>query len=380
MGPLAGKRIVEIGGIGPAPVCGMLFADMGAEVILIDRKSAEPRLAPTESRFAIMHRGKQSVALDLKSDGAADIVLDLLRGADGLIEGFRPGVMERLGLSPEACLDVNPRLVYGRVTGWGQAGPLARAAGHDLNFIALAGALWHGSRAGQPPLAPPTVVGDVCGGAMNLAIGMLAALLHASQTGEGQVVDAAITDGAAIATILLHALVANGAWNPDRERNLFDGGAPWYDTYECSDGRYVSLGALEPGFYALLLEKLGLADDPEFGDQFDAARWPAQKSKIAAIMRSRTREDWCRRLEGTDVCFAPVLDLGEAAQHPHNAARGTFIEIDGVRQPAPAPRFGETPSPMPSPPPEPGADTDAVLAAIGYDAGRLDALRAQGVI
>ena len=382
MGPLAGKRIIEMGGIGPAPVCGMMLADMGAEVILIERK-ADPvnRTGMLENANAkIMNRGKKSIAIDLKAQGAIDIMLRLLRDADGLIEAFRPGVMERLGLGPNACLDANPRLAYGRMTGWGQDGPLSQAAGHDINYVALSGALWYGGRADSPPTVPPTLVGDIAGGSMLLAVGMLAAMLNAQSTGKGQVVDAAISDGSAAATSLLYALFQNGQWSPQRQDNPLDGASHWYDTYETGDGKYVSVGSIEPQFYALLLEKLGLADDPDFADQYDKQRWPELKRRFAELFRAKTRAEWCDLMEGTDICFAPVLDFDDAPEHPHNLARGTFTEVAGVKQPAPAPRFSETRSEIASAPPDLGQDTDSVLAAAGYSEAQLANLRGQGVI
>ena len=382
MGPLAGKRIIEMGGIGPAPVCGMMLADMGAEVILIERK-ADPvnRTGMLENANAkIMNRGKKSLAIDLKGEGATDVVLRLLRDADGLIEAFRPGVMERLGLGPEACLDANPRLAYGRMTGWGQDGPLSQAAGHDINYVALSGALWYGGRADSPPTVPPTLVGDIAGGSMLLAVGMLAAMLCAQTTGKGQVVDAAISDGSAAATSLLYALFQNGQWSAQRQDNPLDGAAHWYDTYETADGKYVSVGSIEPQFYALLLEQLGLADDPDFADQYDKQRWPELKQRFAELFRAKTRAEWCDLMEGTDICFAPVLDFDEAPEHPHNLARGTFTEVAGVKQPAPAPIFSETRSEIASAPPDLGQDTDSVLAAAGYSDAQLANLREQGII
>lgn len=382
MGPLAGKRIIEMGGIGPAPVCGMMLADMGAEVILIERK-ADPvnRTGMLENANAkIMNRGKKSIAIDLKGEGATAIVLRLLRDADGLIEAFRPGVMERLGLGPEACLEANPRLVYGRMTGWGQDGPLSQAAGHDINYVALSGALWYGGRADSPPTVPPTLVGDIAGGSMLLAVGMLAAMLNAQTTGKGQVVDAAISDGSAAATSLLYALFQNGQWSPQRQDNPLDGASHWYDTYETADGKYVSVGSIEPQFYALLLQTLGLADDPDFANQYDKQRWPELKQRFAELFRAKTRAEWCDLMEGTDICFAPVLDFDEAPEHPHNLARGTFTEVAGVTQPAPAPLFSETRSEIASAPPDLGQDTDSVLSAAGYSEAQLANLREQGVI
>jgi alpha-methylacyl-CoA racemase len=382
MGPLEGKRIIEMGGIGPAPVCGMMFADMGAEVILIERKPEPGRKSAMleDANMTIMNRGKKSIALDLKKEGATDVVLQLVRDADGLIEAFRPGVMERLGLGPESCLAANPGLVYGRMTGWGQDGPLAQAAGHDINYVALSGALWYGGRADTPPTVPPTLVGDIAGGSMVLAVGMLAAMLNAQATGKGQVVDAAISDGSAAATTLLYALFKAGQWTSGRQDNLLDGASHWYDTYATADGKYVSIGSIEPQFYALLLEKLGLSEDPEFAVQYDKSRWPELKLRVAEIFQTKTRAEWCALLEGTDVCFAPVLDFDEAPEHPHNVARGTFAQVDGVTQPAPAPRFSATPAAIESGPPEVGQDTDAVLSAVGVSADQLAVLRERGAI
>ena len=382
MGPLAGKRIIEMGGIGPAPVCGMMLADMGAEVVLVERKADAGRLPGMleNANATIMNRGKKSIALDLKSDGAVDLVLRLLRDADGLIEAFRPGVMERLGLGPEICLDSNPALVYGRMTGWGQDGPLSQAAGHDINYVALSGALWYGGRADSPPTVPPTLVGDIAGGSMLLTVGMLAGMLSAQATGKGQVVDAAICDGSAAATTLLYALYQNGQWTSQRQDNLLDGASHWYDTYETADGKYVSIGAIEPQFYARLLETLGLAQDPDFERQYDRQSWPALKRRFTRIFKSKTRAEWCELMEGTDICFAPVLDFDEAPRHPHNVARGAFTSVEGVTQPAPAPRFSATPSEIASGPPAVGQHTDAVLGELGCSAEQITALRERGTI
>lgn len=382
MGPLAGKRIIEFGGIGPGPFCGMLFADMGAELVVIDRtrdKDDESGLTP-KPEFALVNRGKKSIALDLKQPGAADVVLRLLQDADGLIEGFRPGVMERLGLGPDTCLAANPGLIYGRMTGWGQHGPLSHAAGHDLNYIALSGALYYGGRSDSPPTAPATLVGDIGGGAMMLAVGMLAALVNAQTTGKGQVVDAAVTDGSALATSLLYGLFKEGQWSGDRQSNLLDTGSHWYDCYECADGKFVSVGALEPEFYALLLEKLGLGNDPDLTGQYDRKRWPELKRCFAETFKARTRQEWCDLLEGSDVCFAPVLDFDEAPQHPHNRSRQTFTSVADIVQPAPAPRFSETVSEVSSPPPKPGQHTRSVLGLAGYSEEELAVLREQAVI
>ena len=380
MGPLAGKKIIEIAGLGPGPVCGMMLADMGAEVTLVERRAATGSSALELANAAIMNRGKQSIALDLKQDKGREIVLHLLESADGLIEGFRPGVMERLGLGPDACLKANPRIVYGRMTGWGQDGPLSAVAGHDINYVALSGALWYGGRSDSPPTVPPTLVGDMGGGAMLLAVGMLAAMLNAQETGKGQVVDAAMTDGSALSTTLLYGLFQSGNWTRNRQDNFLDGASHWYDTYECADGKYVSIGSIEPNFYALLLQKLGLQDDPDFAQQNDRKRWPELKKRVAEIFRSKTREEWCALLEGSDVCFAPVLDFVEAPEHPHNVARGVFTQVNGVTQPAPAPRFSKTPSTIATGPPTSGEHTADVLAAAGYSEGELEELRERGVI
>ena len=384
MGPLAGTKVIEIGGIGPGPFCGMLLADMGADVVLIERKSdsASPLdlQAGDFSKYSIVHRGKKSVAMDLKKPGAAHSILRLVCDADILIEGFRPGVMEKLGLGPDECFERNPRLVYGRITGWGQDGPLSQCAGHDINYIALAGALYHGGHKASPPAAPPTLVGDVGGGAMILAVGLLAALLAARQNGQGQIVDAAISDGAALMTSLLLGLQRQGIWVDRRQSNLLDGGAHWYDCYECADGEYISIGALEPRFYRQLLERCGLGDDPDFAPQFDRARWPGQKEKMAKLFKGRKRAEWCEILEGTDACFAPVLSLADAPLHPHNQARSTFVEVDDVVQPAPAPRFGRTPGAISGKPPANGEHTLAVLAAAGFSEQEISRLQAQNVI
>jgi alpha-methylacyl-CoA racemase len=380
MGPLAGKKIVEIAGLGPGPVCGMLLADMGAEVTVIDRPATSNPSALALANAAIMNRGKKSIALDLKMEGGRDVVLRLLENANGLIEGFRPGVMERLGLGPGDCLEVNPRLVYGRMTGWGQAGPLSQVAGHDLNYVALSGALWYGGRSDSPPTVPPTLVGDIGGGAMLLAIGMLAAMMNAQETGKGQVVDAAMIDGSALSTTLLYALFQSGNWTLNRQDNFLDGAAYWYDTYECADGKYVSIGSIEPEFHALLLEKLGLEDDPDFAQQYKKDRWSELKARFVDIFKTKTRDEWCALLEGSDVCFAPVLDFAEAPRHPHNRARGVFTKVAGVTQPAPAPRFSETPSEIGSAPPESGEHTAEILAAAGYSEQELGRLRAMNII
>lgn len=351
-GPLEGLRIVEMAGIGPGPFCAMLMADMGADVVRIERPvSAGPGFAsnvrPEETRFDVTARGRPSLAIDLKnSDGVSD-ALRLIDRADALIEGFRPGTMERLGLGPDICLARNARLVYGRMTGWGQIGPLAHAAGHDINYIAISGALHAIGPAGGKPAVPLNYIGDFGGGAMLLAFGVLAALLEARRSGKGQVVDAAMTDGAALLSSMMYGWAAQGGWSTTRGDNMLDGGAPFYDTYRCADGRHIAIGAIEPQFYATLRERCGLTD-PDFDSQMDKARWPRLKQKLGALFLTRTRDQWCALLEGSDACFAPVLDWTEAPLHAHNRARETFIEVDGVVQPAPAPRFSRTPPTRPT--------------------------------
>lgn len=362
-GPLEGVRIVEFEGIGPGPFSGMLLSDMGADVIRIDG----PRSRSGGGARDVVGRGRRSIALDLKNPADLETCLQLIERADALIEGYRPGVMERLGLGPDVVLARNPKLVYGRMTGWGQFGPLAMAAGHDLNYIALTGALWATGRDGEPPAPPLNLIGDYGGGAMYLVMGLLAGIISARSTGKGQVVDAAMTDGAASLTAMFWGMRAAGIWQDKRDANLLDGGAHFYDTYETSDGQWVSIGSIEPQFYALLREKAGLSD-PAFDAQMDRSAWPALTEKIAAVIRTKTRDEWCALMEGTDVCFAPVLSWEEATRHPHNVARQTFVELDGVMQPAPAPRFSATPSSIKGPAPKPGQHRDAILADWGVAA------------
>ncbi|AFT72476.1 CoA-transferase family III family protein 12 [Alloalcanivorax dieselolei B5] len=374
-GPLKGLKIIEMVGIGPGPFCSMMFADMGAEVIRIDRPG---RGEPGSARFDVLARGRRSLALDLKKPGAADLVLDLVEQADVLIEGFRPGVMEKMGLGPEVCLRRRPSLVFGRMTGWGQFGPLSSAAGHDLNYIALTGALHGIGRADGPP-PPLNYVGDFGGGAMMLAFGILAAVYESRASGQGQVVDAAMTDGAALLSAMMYGMKAAGAWRNERSANLLDGAAPYYDTYQCADGKFVAVGAIEPQFYAELLKRAEI-DDPEFEAQNDRQRWPSLKTKLTRLFASQPRDYWCERLEGSDACFAPVLDWEEAPQHPHNRARHTFITVDGVVQPAPAPRFSRTPPPAPRAPSARGQDSEAVLSDWGIDETRQAGLRESGIL
>lgn len=374
-GPLAGVRVVELVGIGPCPFAAMMLADMGAEVIRIDRKDGADGPYPVlGTRHDVLARGRRSLALDLKQAAGRCAAMRLVEQADVLLEGFRPGVMERLGLGPDDCLERNPRLVYGRVTGWGQTGPLAQAAGHDINYVALSGMLHPTGRAGSPPPPPLNLVGDFGGGGMMLAFGVVCAVLEARKSGQGQVVDAAMTDGAALLGAMMYGLRAQGSWSGRRETNLLDGGAPFYDSYACLDGKFITIGAIEPQFFATLLN-FTKQEDPLFTKRWDKANWPALKERFAALFATRTRDEWCRLLEGTDVCFAPVLDLTEAPRHPHNAARGTFVEIDGVTQPAPAPRFSRTSPPMPHAPSSAGEDSDAILADWGFTRQSIEALR-----
>lgn len=379
MGPLKGLKIIELAGIGPGPFCGMLLADLGAEVVVVDRKG-RPLPLGGQATADITRRGKRSIALDLKVPEAIEAVLRLVEGADGLIEGFRPGVTERLGLGPDSCMARNPRLVYGRMTGWGQTGPLAGAAGHDINYISLSGALYHGGHRDSAPAAPPTLVGDIGGGAMFLALGVVSAILSARSTGQGQIVDAAITDGSALMTALMYTMMHNGRWNHRRQSNFLDGGAFWYDCYQCADGEWVSVGALEPQFYAELIERCGLGDEGLQGAQFDFSRWPEMRQRFEQLFRTRTRDEWCELLEGTDVCFAPVLNLEEAARHPHNRARRTFMEVDGLTQPAPAPRFSATPAELGGPPAEVGAHAVELLRTAGFSTREIEALESSGAL
>ncbi|MFZ6048098.1 CaiB/BaiF CoA transferase family protein [Pseudomonas sp. CR3202] len=343
MGVLDGVRIVEIAGIGPGPFCGMLLADMGAEVILVERSGGKDGDMLDLGKYSIVNRGKRSIALDLKDPAAIEAVLRLIEGSDALIEGMRPGVMERLGLGPEVCLARNPRLVYGRMTGWGQEGPLARSAGHDLNYIALSGALWYSGEAGSPPLAPPTLVGDLGGGALYLAMGILAGIIKANNDDVGQVVDAAIVDGSANLMNLLLSAHAAGQQPIERGRGLLDG-PHWARTYSCADGHFISVQALEPQFNALLFSKLGVADDPDFKNPYDPRLWGPLRERLATLFASQPRQHWVDLLEGSDACFAPVLTPIEAMSHPHMAARGVYTKRDGVLQAAPAPRFSATPA------------------------------------
>lgn len=377
MGPLQGVRVIEIAGIGPGPFCAMMLSDMGAEVLRIDRADAVGARGERDPRFEALNRGRRSIAVDLKSPDAVRALLRLVERADVLIEGFRPGVMERLGLGPADCASVNPRLVYGRMTGWGQDGPLARAAGHDLNYIALTGVLHSIGRPGQAPVPPLNLVGDFGGGSLYLAFGVVCALWESQRSGRGQVVDAAIVDGASSLATFLHGALARGGWDERRGENLLDGGRPWYDSYETADGRYVSLGPIEPRFYEQFLERVGLAGE-ELPAQNDPTGWPRLRERFAALFRTRTRAQWCELLEGTDACFAPVLSPLEAPAHPHNKARGSFVDVAGVVQPAPAPRFERTRPEVASGAPWAGQHTVEALADWGFPATEIDALIARG--
>lgn len=361
MGPLAGIKIVEFAGIGPGPMCAMLLADLGAEVLRVDR------INPTQPKFRsnILNRNRPSIALDLKHPDGKEAALRLVADADALIEGFRPGVMERLGLGPDVCLARNPRIVYGRMTGWGQDGPLAMAAGHDINYIALTGVLHAIGPKDGPPSPPLNLIGDFGGGALYLALGVVSAVLSAGRTGKGQVLDVAMVDGAASLATAAYGLHAMGLWKDERASNQVDGGSHYYGAYQTKDGKYISIAPIEPQFYAELLQRLGLKKE-DLPDQLDREQWPAMRKRLEGIFRQKPRDEWCKLLEGTDVCFAPVLTLGEAPGHPHNKARGAFIELDGVVQPAPAPRFSATPLEVRYGPPAAGANTSEALAGWGF--------------
>jgi alpha-methylacyl-CoA racemase len=380
-GPLTGYRIIEIAGIGPGPFAAMLLSDMGAEVIRVERAQSVRGPAPDTPHYDVMLRGRRNVALDLKHPDGVATLLDLVEHADALIEGFRPGVMERLGVGPDVCLARNPKLVFGRMTGWGQEGPYAQAAGHDINYISLAGALAHFGRAGEAPVPPLNMVGDFGGGGMFLAYGVVCALLEAQRSGQGQVVDTAMVDGAAVLMSMFWAFRTIGMFDENAPgTNLLDTGAHFYDVFQCSDGTYISLGSIEPQFYAELLRLTGLEGDPEFARQMDKSLWPHLKDRLREIFLTKTRDEWCALMEHTDVCFAPVLTMGDAAQHPHNVARGTFIEVAGVTQPRPAPRFSRTEPVVVSAPAHAGQHSRAVLADWGIDPDRIDALVASGAV
>ncbi|MDG2251049.1 MAG: CaiB/BaiF CoA-transferase family protein [Gammaproteobacteria bacterium] len=375
MGPLAGIKVVEMAAIGPGPFCSMMLSDMGAEIIRIDRLNQKG----SGHRANVLHRGRKSIAVDLKNSQGVETTLELIEQADVLVEGFRPGVMERLGLGPEVCLERNPKLVFGRMTGWGQDGPLSQAAGHDINYISVAGALGAMGYPDRPPTPPLNLVGDFGGGAMYLLAGILAALVERSSSGKGQIIDAAMTDGTASLLSGFYGMMSMDMWTAERYSNRLDGGAYYYGSYECKDGKHISIGSLEPQFYALLLEKCEISED-SFKEQLDQASWPIKREKMEAIFKTKTREEWCKIMEGSDVCFAPVLDLSEAPDHPHNKARKTYLDFQGVTQPAPAPRFSRTQGTIQSPAALVGEHTDEVLEAWGFSEGKIAELRTNGAI
>ncbi|MBT5849552.1 MAG: CoA transferase [Acidimicrobiaceae bacterium] len=379
MGPLQGVTIIELAGIGPGPFCAMMLSDMGADVIRVDRAGAVRGGDPNVPPIDVLGRGRRSIGIDLKSPDGRETLMRLVDKADGLTEGFRPGVTERLGLGPDECMARNSALVYGRMTGWGQTGPYALTAGHDINYIALAGALEPIGRRGEAPVPPLNLVGDFGGGGMYLAFGMVCAILEARSSGQGQVVDAAMVDGAASLMGFFHGFRAMGIWNDDRGTNMLDTGAPYYDVYETSDGKYVSIGSIEPQFYAELREKLGL-DDAKWDAQQTRADWPDRKADLAEIFMMKTREEWCELIEGSDVCFAPVLSIEEAPKHPHNVARGTFTEVAGVTQPGPAPRFSRTEAKIQGPAAHAGQHSDELLAEFGFDDAEIASLRDSGAV
>lgn len=377
-GPLAGYRVLELAGIGPTPFCGMMLADMGAEVIVVDRVDAKADISRVAQH--VLNRGRRSIAIDLKNPDGIELFMMLVETADGLIEGFRPGVAERLGVGPDACWERNPGLVYGRMTGWGQEGPLSATAGHDIDYIAVSGVLGAIGRVGDRPVPPLNLVGDFGGGGLLLAFGVVCGLLEARESGLGQVIDAAMTDGSAVLSTMMYGMAAAGLWDVNKKGvNILDTGAPWYDTYETSDGGYMAVGAIEPAFYGAFIDGLGLADVDLPGPQ-DRASWPALRGVFADRFRQRSRAEWTTVFEGTDACVAPVLALGEAATHHHNLERQTFIEVGGLVQPAPAPRFSRTSAAPPAVPPEFGADSDALLGELGIDEATIGGFRAAGVI
>jgi len=378
-GPLSGVKILEIQGIGPGPFGTMMLSDMGAEVVRVDRPRRVDTLPNDQPALDFLARGRRSVALDLKHSDGVETLLRMVEKSDVLLEGFRPGVMERLGLGPDVCLERNPGLVYARMTGWGQEGPLASAAGHDINYIALAGALAHIGRAGEPPLAPLNLVGDFGGGGMLMAYGIVCALVERATSGRGQVVDAAMVDGVAALMSIIHGAHQSGWWSEERGSNMLDSGAHFYEVYETKDGKYVSIGSIEPQFYAELVEKIGLAGD-DLPGQMDRSQWPAMKERLREIFAQKTRDEWCEIMEGSDVCFAPVLPMSEAPRHPHNRARGTFVESDGIYQAAPAPRFSRSTCEIQGPPPRAGEHTDEVLSEHGFSGEEVSKLRGSKAI
>lgn len=377
MGPLTGLRVVELQGIGPGPFCGMMLADMGAEIIRVDRSAAVGSGARSAD---VLARGRKSIAVDLKNPQGVETVLKLVETADVLLEGFRPGVTERLGLGPDVCLERNPKLVYGRMTGWGQTGTMAHAAGHDINYISLSGVLHAIGEPGSRPTPPLNLVGDFGGGGMLLAFGIVAALYERGVSGKGQVIDAAMTDGSALLMNSIFGLMGQGVWNQNRGSNLLDGGAHFYGTYETKDGRFVSIGSIEPQFYALLLEKTGLDQDPDLAQQMSRNDWPKLREKLAAVLATKTRDEWDEIMLGTDICYAPILNFDEAVAHPHNQARNTFVASADIVQAAPAPRFSRTEPELPKPPVAPGEHSEEVLASIGLDAAAIAELKSSGAV
>jgi alpha-methylacyl-CoA racemase len=378
MGPLKGMRVIEFGGLAPGPFCAQMLADMGADILRIDRKG--PLMLSPENRFEVLQRSRMTIDMNLKMPEATETALQLIEKVDALIEGFRPGVMEDLGLGPEVCLERNPRLIYGRMTGWGQEGPLAKAAGHDINYIALSGVLHAIGEPGRKPVPPLNLIGDFGGGGLLLAFGIMCGLYEVERSGQGQVIDAAMVDGSAALASMIFGMRAAGICSDRRGTNLLDGGAHFYDTYETADGRWVAIGSMEPQFYALLLEHTGI-DDPVFHNQYDARHWPECKEKLAKVFKTKTRDEWCRIMEGTDVCFAPVLSYEEAFVHPHNTARQSFIEVDGVKQPAPAPRFSRTKPEVRCPPTRAqGEETVKQLQDWGIEPAQIDRLKRAGAI
>jgi len=377
-GPLSGLRILEISAIGPVPFAGMLLSDLGADVVRIDRTRPDPASTWTDPRLDVLGRGRRSIAVDLKTERGVEVVLRLAENADVLLEGFRPGVAERLGIGPQACMLRNPRLVYGRMTGWGQSGPLAKAAGHDINYVALTGAL-HAIGSADAPLPPLNLVGDFGGGSLYLVMGVLAALLERVRSGKGDIVDAAMVDGAASLMSIFYVMQQIGFWQDKRSSNFLDGGAPFYGTYETSDGKFVAIGAIEPQFWAELLARLGI-EAATLGFQHDRDAWPLMRETLAGVFRTRTRDQWCELLEGSDACFAPVLSIQEAATHPHMAARGTFVDADGITRPGPAPRFDRCRVDATAVAPALGAHTREVLAEAGYGPGQIESLLESGTI
>lgn len=380
MGPLQGITVIELAGIGPGPFCAMMLADMGADVIRIDRAGAVSGGDPSSPPLDTLTRNRRSIGIDLKNPDGVEAVLKLVESADAIMEGFRPGVMERLGLGPDDCLARNPRIVYGRMTGWGQSGPYALAAGHDINYIALAGALDPIGRKGEAPVPPLNLVGDFGGGGMYLAFGLVCGILEARSSGQGQVVDTAMVDGAASLMNMFWAMKAGGVWVDERGSNLLDTGSHFYDVYECADGGYISIGSIEPQFYAELLELSGLGEADDLPRQMDRDQWPAMKERVAELFKTKSRAEWCEIMEHSDVCFAPVLSMDEATQHPHNIERGTFVEAHGLTQAAPAPRFSRTEPELSRPAPHAGQHTDEVLAQFGFDPDDITKLRQTGAV